>query len=679
VRIAGRGLFLGLALLGCAHPPGEKGVQELLLSPIHLGTPGSPLWEEFVNDPPKGKRLDLPFPAHPNAAERTLLIRQDFVRSPWGVLLNDQKLGTLEVQENALWIALAIPGSSLREGENRLSIVPTVEREDILVGPIRMEERSREEVLTACSLEVQLRDADTRRPLPGRITVVDGQGTLAALKERPGQALAVRPGVIYTPSGLAKFTLPPGEYTIYGSRGPEYGVDRQRCSVVPGDTQHRTLEIRREVPTPHLASCDTHLHTLEVSRHGDCSLLERAITLAGEGVELAIATEHDRHASYEEAALRAGVRDSFTPIRGCEITTAVGHFNIFPVSPDVSLPDPSLKEWPSLLRSIRGTPGVRVVILNHPRSLHSGFVPMGDRNFNGVTGESRRGWDFSFDAMELLNSGALRSDWMQVYRDWFALLNSGRRITGVGSSDSHTVNFRIVGQARTYVRCQNEDPGRIDPDEACEAILKGRALVSLGLVTDMRVNDRFGIGDLATGLGAELQVRVTVNGPSWAQADRVELFANGSRIREEHLRPAPGGVLRAQVEWKIPRPPNDTYLVAIASGPGVREPFWPCPRPYQPTSRVFLPRVIGSTNPIWLDADGDGKFTPPRAVAAEAVRQWAGDPARLILELSRYDEAVASQAAGLLDAQGLDPQRYPLANASEPVRRGFSAYLAHGP
>jgi hypothetical protein len=679
VRSAGWGLFLGCAVLGCAEEPGEKARPELLRGPVHLGTAGEPLWEEFAHDPPLGKRLDLPFTAHSNAAEHTLLIRQDFVRSPWGVFLNDQKLGTLEVQENALWIALALPAWALREGENRLSIAPTVEKEDILVGPVRIEPRSREEVLSACALEVELKDADTRRALPGRITVVDDQGALAAVLERPGQSLAVRPGVIYTGSGRAGFTLPPGEYTIYGSRGPEYGVDRQRFRISPGQTQHRTLEIRREVPTPGWVSCDTHLHTLEVSRHGDCSLKERAITLSGEGVELAIATEHDRHASYEEAALETGVWGSFTPLRGCEITTAVGHFNIFPVPPEAALPDPSQKDWPSLLRSIRATPGVRVVILNHPRSLHSQFVPMGDRNFNPVTGESRRGWEFSFDAMELLNSGALRSDWMEVYRDWFALLNAGHRITGVGSSDSHTVNFRIVGQARTYVGCRDDDPGRIDPDEACEAILKGRALVSLGVLTEMRVNDRFGVGDLATGLGSDLRVRVTVSGPSWAHADRVELYANGVRIREERLKTASGGIQRAEVEWTLPRPANDTYLVAIASGPGVREPFWPLPRPYQPTSRVFEPRVIGSTNPIWLDADGDGKFTPPRGVAADAVRQWGGDPERLILELSKYDEAVAAQAAGLLGAQGTDPGRVPLNQASDAVRRGFSSYRAHAP
>src|SRR5688572_15048508 len=64
--------------------------------------------------------------------------------------------------------------------------------------------------------------------------------------------------------------------------------------------------------------------------------------------------------------------------------------------------------------------------------------------------------------------------------------------------------------------------------------------------------------------------------------------------------------------WRLARPVNDTYLVAIASGPGITSPHWAIPKPYQPSSKDWTPRVFGLTNPVWLDADGDGKFTPLR-------------------------------------------------------------------
>ncbi len=105
-----------------------------------------------------------------------------------------------------------------------------------------------------------------------------------------------------------------------------------------------------------------------------------------------------------------------------------------------------------------------------------------------------------------------------------------------------------------------------------------------------------------------------ISRPAWATkftADRVQLFANGKLIREQVLAPTTN-VQKANVEWIIPKPAEDTHLIAIASGPGVRSLHWAIPRPYQPSSTRWNPRVFGATNPIWLDADGDGKFTPSR-------------------------------------------------------------------
>ena len=42
----------------------------------------------------------------------------------------------------------------------------------------------------------------------------------------------MRPGVIYSGDGDAKFGLPPGDYTIYAGRGFAYGIDSEtlRCA-----------------------------------------------------------------------------------------------------------------------------------------------------------------------------------------------------------------------------------------------------------------------------------------------------------------------------------------------------------------------------------------------------------------------------------------------------------------
>jgi hypothetical protein len=489
--------------------------------------------------------------------------------------------------------------------------------------------------------------------------------------------LAVRPGVAYTRDGRATLGVQPGEYTVYATRGFEYGMDSQELSIAESQSRNIRLRIRREVPTPGLVSCDTHIHTLTYSGHGDATIDERMITIAGEGIELAVATDHNVHTDFTGPAERMRVQDRFTAVIGNEVTTKKGHFNAFPINPGSAPPDYKIEDWPPLMQAIRSTPGVRVVVLNHPRNIHSDFQPFGPANYNGVTGENRRGQEFTFDAVEVVTSAALQSDAMIGFRDWFALLNHGYRVAGVGSSDSHDVSRYILGQGRTYVACRDDDAAAIDVDAACESFLKGRALVSMGLLAQLTVNERFGVGDLATGLGGELRVNVVVLGPSWVTADRVELFANGAKIREQKIE-ATQSVEKSRVAWTIPRPAHDVHLVAIATGPGVTAPYWAIPRPYQPTSRVWEPRVIGATNPVWIDADGDGRFTSPRGYAAELVNRAGPDPAKLIPLLDSFDQTVAAQVASLCHAAGRDGRNAErerlLESAPAHVRDGFAAF-----
>jgi hypothetical protein len=440
------------------------------------------------------------------------------------------------------------------------------------------------------------------------------------------------------------------------------------------------MRIRREVPTPGLVSCDTHMHTLTFSGHGDATIDERMITIAGEGIELAVATDHNVHTDYTEPAQRMRVQERFTAVIGNEVTTKKGHFNAFPIRPGSAPPDYKLEDWPPLMQAIRSTPGVRVVVLNHPRNIHSDFQPLGPANYNAVTGETRRGPEFTFDAVEVVTSAALQSDPMLGFRDWFALLNHGYRVAGIGSSDSHDVSRFILGQGRTYVARPDDNAAAIDVDAACESFLKGRIFISMGLLTHMTVNERFGVGDLATGLGDQLRVEVAVLGPSWVNADRVELFANGVRIREQKIEHTAGSVEKATVTWLVPRPPHDVHLVAVATGPGVTEPYWAIPKPYQPTSRAWTPRVIGATNPIWIDADGDGQYTSPRGYAAKLLAGLGPDPREIVPALDSFDEAVAAQAASLCFASGHDLQtdrwQRRLESAPAATRRGFASFLA---
>jgi hypothetical protein len=371
------------------------------------------------------------------------------------------------------------------------------------------------------------------------------------------------------------------------------------------------------------------------------------------------------------------VRKYFTPVVGNEVTTDVGHFNVFPLTADGPVPHFKVKDWKELAASLGKPTGPRAVILNHPRDLHAKFRPFGPERHIGLTGERLDGWELPANAMELVNSGAQQSDVMLPVRDWFGMLNRGHFLTPVGSSDSHDVSRYIVGQGRTYIRCNDDDVSKLDVEAAVKSFTEGRVAVSCGLLVEIKVNDKFGPGDLVP-VKDEVAVEVRVLGPSWARADRVELFANGVRVYTADIKD--GG--KPGVKWsqtqKLPRPKHDIHLVAVASGPGVDELFWPLGKPYQPASPVVKKRVISVSGAAWLDADGDGKRTAAHDYAKKLMGDVKGDWKKAIAALSGYDEAVAAQTASLLRAAGVSPSdkdvRAAAKVAGEQVLRGFDAY-----
>ena len=85
-------------------------------------------------------------------------------------------------------------------------------------------------------------------------------------------------------------------------------------------------------------------------------------------------------------------------------------------------------------------------------------------------------------------------DPLLLFRDWFAQLNRGETVMGVGSSDSHEVGV-VVGQGRTYVRSSTDDPAAIDVDECTANIASGRSSVSMGLFLDVRRDGRSVLGE----------------------------------------------------------------------------------------------------------------------------------------------------------------------------------------
>ena len=643
----------------------------------HLRSAADREWAEFPNQA-KGRELVLAFAAKPNDEAQTLRLRHRDLKQPWRVLLNGTEIARLPLDEADTMTYWAVPAGTLKEGRNELRVHCTGSTsDDVLIGHVTLIARAREQLLSEAMVDISVHEAPSGRAMPSRITVVDAHGTLVSLGNVSGPQEAVRPGVVYSRSGVVRLKLAAGRYVIYAGRGFEYSVASVEVDLAPGTNRSRRLTIRRDVDTAGWAAMDTHVHTGTFAKHGDAGIDERMLTIAGEGLELPVSAEHNMRVEFDARARQADVREHFTPVLGTEVTTAsIGHFNVFPLPADGGAIEPRVADWARLRDAIARAATEPVIVLNHGQDLHGGFRPLGRARHISIAGEDLDGWPLPATAMEIVNSGAVMTDALSLPRDWMGLLNRGVILTPVGSSDSHDVSRYILGQGRTYVRCDDREPGRIDLAHAFESVRRGQVMVSYGLLAEIDVQGK-GPGELV-GAKDSLDVRIRVKGPGWTRAQRVALYVNGVKAREEKIGSGTKAGLKWEGTWRLPRPRHDVHLVAIAEGPGIAAPYWPTAKPYQPTSIAFTPYVLGLSGAVFVDADASGKFESGFEYARREVSA-AGEVRPLVTRLGAYDTAVAIQAASLLrvqDPDGFEARVRALIQAAPPqVAKGFTAYL----
>ncbi len=659
------------------QPPASGQIQVVDTAWRHVRNADPREWSEFPEVAAQ-RNLVVRFSSAPNDAEHTLSVRQYDVKLNWKVTLNGKALGTLVPDEKDLLCYLKIPPGVLRP-ENTVEISCTdAVPDDIMAGRVAVDPRPLNQVLSEAHISIEVVDAETQKPLPSRITITNGEGILQTVSGSTPDRLAVRPGYVYTGSGEALLGLPAGTYNLYAGRGFEYGLDSARVVVKAGDYSTQRFSIRREVSTKGWVSSDTHIHTFTWSRHGDASVADRVLTIAGEGLELPIMTDHNLNIDLSPFAVDENVRQYFTPVTGDEVTTPVGHFNVFPVEKEKPVIDYRAKTWKALSEAMGEAGKEKVIILNHARDVHNGFRPFDPQIHLAGAGMRLDGWELPANAMEVINSGSQQTDQLQLTRDWFGMLNHGYTLTPVGSSDSHDVSRFIVGQARTYIRCNDDDVANLDVKEAVKNFRDGNVLVSFGLLAGIEVNGAYGPGELAPA-SDQLVVSVKVSGPSWARAEKVSLYANGKKIREEAITDPHAGGLKWEGNWKLTLPAHDVFLVAVAEGPGGWMPYWPIARPYQPVSPDWDPKIFGISGAVWVDGDRNGRRDPAVEYARELVRQWKGDLHALMQALAGYDEAVATQVAAELYKEGADLRgaaiTRALRKAAPETREGFDLVM----
>lgn len=476
-------------------------------------------------------------------------------------------------------------------------------------------------------LRFEARDADGAA-IPIRFTFRGEGGIGAALFPRTDAApeqLAVRKNVVYSLSGSGAISVPTGKFRVFASHGLEYGLAQQDFEFQAGGEYRFDPVLTREVDSTGWVSGDFHLHTLTHSGHGDSNLLERVITLVGEGVEFAVATDHNHNTDYTPQVQALGVTGKLVHVTGNEVSTPIGHLNAFPLDPARPPIDSSLRDAAELFRLIRAESNpykvVPVIQLNHPRYVAIDWF--GQTGLDAVTGTSeQKNWSDGFDSLEVLNanagSGYLDAELFanqgtgvnSVLTDWFHLLNRGHRHAAVGNSDSHTVHYDFAGFPRNFIALGVDDPKDIRPAAVAQAVRAKRLFTTTGPFVDWSVSDA-PMGAQIAAEGRQVSIKIRVQAASWVDVDRVKLVVNGDVRAQWEVSPA-RTPLRFERETGLDLN-HDAWIVVLVEGD---EPIDPL---VEEKKDRCLPLAI--TNPVWVDAQADGKFVAPWPRVLADVRQ----------------------------------------------------------
>jgi len=414
--------------------------------------------------------------------------------------------------------------------------------------------------------------------------------------------------------------LPVGTYMISASRGPEYTLDRRVVEVQKDSLQEIDFQIDKIIETTNLISVDLHMHTL--NSDGSITIAERIKSVAAEGVDVAVSTDHNYISDYVSVLKKLGLSEYISVLNGQEVTPLdVNHVDLpeiirFPLrlrdnEPGNGAIDIGFYEdnAPVIKESRKRDPGA-LIQANHPRRRGYGYF-----NYYQLDPESAatalKGFNTSFDLLEVMNGPFFSPDKSrnsQVIADWLHLLNRGYYFPITGSSDSHGLDRSEPGYARTYVLYNGAKGSGLDVEALLQAMKKGRSFVSNGPVVQFMVNRQYLPGDTFTDKDGTIEIGINIRSAPWVAVDKVRVIVNGERKIILPVEASREQILKFQDTISL-NLESDSYIAIEVLGSETLFPVVQKRLRIDGYQRGPLPYAI--TNPIFVDVDGNGKFDAP--------------------------------------------------------------------
>jgi hypothetical protein len=379
--------------------------------------------------------------------------------------------------------------------------------------------------------------------------------------------------------GEVTVQVPEGNYDVLVHRGARYEVFEQSVLLTSGGSQTVDAELEQAYEHVGWLAADPHAHAAP-SGDGSCTMEDRITVMAARGIQLHFGTDHDHVSDYRPIVSALGLEPHMASVVASEVSPVLrGHQNIYPLTPDPSLPSGSQYLWyrelvdttQDMVDILRDRyPGV-LIQMNHPLDsgvgAAAGWEPgsIGKPDF----------WSPDYDAVEVINDN--NREYFDFYLD---LVNHGVLPMGVSVSDTHGCTSGDPGVHITFLH-MSEDP--LDyTDEALRSAYNDRtAVASMGPFIELSQLPGSTLTS-ATTLSAE------AFSPSWIVVDELALMENGIEVEVQEGTTA---------EFTLD-PDSDASYIVIARGSQNMAPVWPRLQPW------------AMTNAILFDVGGDGWTAP---------------------------------------------------------------------
>lgn len=435
-------------------------------------------------------------------------------------------------------------------------------------------------------------------------------------------------------------TLAPGRYRVISSRGPEYSAHETTVELVAGKSLQLNIQApEHSHPQANYVHADLHTHSAP-SFDNSYPQSQRVKSYFAQGGEVLVATEHEVIYDIAKDIAQLDLSQQLASVIGTEITGlaatealpyTLGHANAFPlkVKPYAyrrGQPAHEGKRWREVIAAIKQENANTVVQLNHPRVFYKqGPVPeKNSQSFNEsyffhlldgegfdpskplteapntslIEKDEATGFrDVDFDTLELINGTfANLNSYQAIRKDWFALLRQGEKIAGTATSDSHGQSYgEVVLEPRTLIGMPNDNVAEFNSEAFIQSIHDGNLYGTNGplLAVNLQSQEQSrGMGETWTGKDAVL--KVIADGANWVGVNRLRVFVNGELYQELDI--------KKQQENLIPLSfSKDSFVIIEVEGPreGLFADIVPNMAPF------------AFSNPIYVDADGDGQWQPP--------------------------------------------------------------------